>query len=124
MIIIEKVLHMTTNSFLLSYDLTAERLSWIAESLKYFYVNIHPDAFRHPSREKNPIFCFFITGDALYSLNEEETLQIWDVILSLPSVWLICDRRELDLRGLSLSSLMMKFPEQVFDQKETDQPDS
>jgi len=115
---------MTSNTFLFSDPLTAERLSWIAESLKNFFVNLHPDALRHPSRERNPIFSFFITGDALYSLHGEETLQIWDIILSLPSVWLICDRRELDLRGLSLSSLMMKFPEQIFDQKETDLPDS
>lgn len=115
---------MTSNSFLLSNALTAERLSWIAESLKYFYVNIHPDALRHPSQNKNPKFCFFITSDALYSIHEEETLQIWDLILSLPSVYLTCDSRELDLRGLSVSSLMMKFPGQVFNQKETDQPDS
>jgi tRNA 2-thiouridine synthesizing protein C len=114
---------MTSNTFLFSDPLTAERLSWIAESLKYFFVSFHPDALRHPSREKNPLFNFFITGDALYSLHEEETLQIWDIILSLPSVWLICDRRELDLRGLSVSSLMMKFPKQVFDQKDADQPD-
>lgn len=115
---------MTSNSFLLSYALTAERLSWIAESLKYFYVNIHPDALRHPSHDKNPKFIFFITGDALYSLHEEETLQIWDHILSLPSVCLVCDPRELDLRGLSISPLMMKFPGLIFDRKETDQPDS
>ncbi|MDD5188379.1 MAG: DsrE family protein [Methanoregula sp.] len=115
---------MTSIWFLLSSALTAERLSWIAESLKYFYINIHPDALRHPSRDKNTKFRFFITGDALYSLHEEETLQIWDLILSLPSVCLICDRRELDLRGLSVSSLIMKFPGLVFDQKETDQPDS
>ncbi|MDD5025733.1 MAG: hypothetical protein PHN79_11615, partial [Methanoregula sp.] len=31
---------------------TAEPLSWIAESLKYFCINIHPDALRHPSRDK------------------------------------------------------------------------
>ena len=115
---------MTSNSFLLSRALTAERLSWIAESLKYFFISLHPDALRHPSREKNPLFNFFITGDALYSLHEEESLQIWDIILSLPSVRLICNRKELDLRGLSASSLMIKFPEQVFAKIETDQPDS
>jgi len=115
---------MTSNTFLFSDPLTAERLSWIAESLKYFFINLHPDALRHPSREKNPLFNFFITGDALYSLHEEETLQIWDIILSLPSVWLICNRSELDLRGLSISSLIMKFPEQIFAQHKTDQPDS
>jgi len=122
-IIIEDFLPMTSNMFLFSDPLTAERLSWIAESMKHFFVNLHPDALRHPSREKNPLFNFFITGDALYSLHEEETLRIWDIILSLPSVCLICDPKELYLRGLSVSSLTMKFPEQVFDKKETNQPD-
>jgi len=115
---------MTSNTFLFSEPVTAERLSWIAESMKFFFVSLHPDALRHPSHERNPMFILFITGDALYSLHEAETLQMWDIILSLPSVWLICDRRELDLRGLSVSSLTMKFPGQIYDQKETDGSDS
>jgi tRNA 2-thiouridine synthesizing protein C len=105
--------------FLFSEFLAAERLSWIAESLKCFFVNLHPDALRHPSREESPFFVFFLTGDALYSLHEEETLRIWDIILSLPSVWMVCDRTELDLRGLSVSSLKIKFPGQVYDQDKT-----
>lgn len=112
---------MTSNTFLFSTSLSAERLSWIAESLKNFFVSLHPDALRHPIREKEPSFCFFLTGDALYSLHEEETMQIWDVILALPSVWLVCDRREMGLRGLSVTSLKMKFPDQIFDQ--SNEPD-
>ena len=115
---------MMSHIFLFSTTLTAERLSWIAESLKNYFVSLHPDALRQPAREENPLFAFFITGDALYSLHEEETRQIWDVVLSLPSVWLICDRRELDLRGLSVSPLKMKFPELIMDEKETDRPGS
>ncbi len=107
---------MASNSFLFGETMTAERLSWLAESLKYFFVNLHPDALRHPSRDKNPFFVFFLTGDAVYSLHDEETLPLWDIILSLPSVHLVCDREELDLRGLSVSSLKMKYPNQVFDQ--------
>jgi tRNA 2-thiouridine synthesizing protein C len=95
---------------------TAERLLYLAESLKYFFVRLHPDALRHPSREKTPFFVFFLTGDALYSLRHEETLPLWDVILSLPSVHLVCDREELDLRGLSVASLKMKYPNQISDQ--------
>ena len=100
-IIIEDFLLMTSNMFLFSHPLSAERLSWIAESLKYFFVSLHPDALRHPSRENKPFFNFFITGDALYSLHEEESLRIWDItpVTPLRSL-LICDRRELDLRGL------------------------
>jgi tRNA 2-thiouridine synthesizing protein C len=107
---------MASNSFLFGEAIAAERLSWLSESLKYFFVNLHPDALRHPSRDKNPFFVFFLTGDAVYSLHDEETLPLWDLILSLPSVWLVCDREELDLRGLSVSSLKMKYPNQVFDQ--------
>jgi len=107
---------MVSNSFLLSEFITAERLSWLAESLKHFFVNLHPDALRHPSRDKNPFFIFFLTGDALYSLHDEETLTIWDIILSLPSVQIVCDREELDLRGLSVTPLKMKYPNQVSDQ--------
>jgi tRNA 2-thiouridine synthesizing protein C len=115
---------MTSNTFLFSETLSAERLSWLAESLKYFFVNLHPDALRHPSREIKPLFTFFITGDALYSLHEEETRNTWDIILSLPSVRLVCERRELDLRGLSVSSLKMKFPEQILDQRGTEETDT
>jgi len=107
---------MASNSFLFGEKLTAERLSWVAESLKNFFVAIHPDALRHPSREKDPFFIFFLTGDSLYSLHDEETLPLWDIILSLPSVRLVCDREELDLRGISLSSLKMKYPNNISDQ--------
>jgi tRNA 2-thiouridine synthesizing protein C len=51
----------------------------------------------------------------LYSLHNPETLQVWGIILSLPSVKIICDRQELDLRGISVESLKMKNPEQVID---------
>jgi tRNA 2-thiouridine synthesizing protein C len=107
---------MASNSFLFGEELTAERLSYLAESIKHFFVTLHPDALRHPSHEKTPIFIFFLTGDALYSLHDEEILPIWDIILSLPSVQIVCDREELDLRGLSVSSLKMKYPNNVSDQ--------
>jgi len=107
---------MASNSFLFSDELTAERLAWLADSLKNFFVTIHPDALRHPSRDKDPFFIFFLTGDSLYSLHDEETLPLWDIILSLPSVKLVCDREELDLRGLSISSLKMKYPNNISDQ--------
>jgi len=107
---------MASNSFLFGEELSAERLSWLAESLKNFFVTIHPDALRNPSRDKDPFFVFFLTGDSLYSLHDEETLPLWDIILSLPSVRLVCDREELDLRGLSISSLKMKYGSNISDQ--------
>jgi tRNA 2-thiouridine synthesizing protein C len=107
---------MTSNAFLFSEPVTAERLSWVADSLKYFFVNLHPDALRHQSKDSLSFSVFFLTGDALYSLHDEETRPLWEIILSLPSVQLVCDREELDLRGLSVESLKMKYPNQIADQ--------
>jgi len=107
---------MIPNPFLLGEVLTAERLSWIAGSLKFYFMNLHPDSLRHRSKKENPSFIFFLTGDALYSLVDRELLLIWEFILSLPMVWIVCDREEMDLRGLSVDSLKMKYPDQIFDQ--------
>ncbi|MDD1718628.1 MAG: DsrE family protein [Methanoregulaceae archaeon] len=107
---------MTPNPFLLGDALTTERLTWIAGSLKFYFVSLHPDALRQAPEGKPPYFIFFLTGDALYSLVDRENLPIWEIILGLPQVWIVCDREELDLRGLSVDSLKMKYPGQIFDQ--------
>lgn len=106
---------MISNPFLLGEVLTAERLSWIAGSLKFYFMNLHPDSLRHRSDKENPSFIFFLTGDALYSLIDRDLVLIWEFILSLPLVWIVCDREEMDLRGLSIDSLKMKYPDQIFD---------
>jgi len=104
---------MTANIFLLSIPVTLERLSWIEECLKFFFVQLYPETLMHQSKAEGPVFTFLLTGDALYSIDDPETQQIWNVILSLSAVRLICDRQELDLRGLSAGHLKMKFPDQV-----------
>ncbi len=106
---------MTSHFFLLGASLTRERLSWIEESLKFFFVKLYPETLRHHAKPKDNVFTFLITGDALYSLHEPETQQVWEIILSLPSVRIICDRQELDLRGISVERLKMKYPDQVID---------
>ena len=60
---------------------------------------------------KSPVFTFFLTGDALTSLENPEIRQIWSVILSFSAVRIICDRQELDLRGVSVEQLAMKNPD-------------
>lgn len=105
-----------SHAFILGDPLPVERLSWLAGCLKYSYLVQYPDALRHSGLEESPIFILFITGDALYSLTEKDTRSIWDIILSLPRVWLVCDREELDIRGLSVKALKMKYPDQIFDQ--------
>lgn len=106
---------MTSHFFLLGTSITRERLSWIEESLKFFFVKLYPETLRHHAKPKDNVFTFLITGDALYSLHEPETQQVWEIILLLPSVKIICDRQELDLRGISVERLKMKYPEQVID---------
>jgi tRNA 2-thiouridine synthesizing protein C len=107
---------MTTHFFLLSGPLSVERLSWIEESLKFFFVQLYPETLMHRALAGSPVFSFLITGDALYSLEEPETQQVWSVILSLTAVRMICDRNELELRGISVGQLKMKYPDQVIDQ--------
>jgi tRNA 2-thiouridine synthesizing protein C len=106
---------MTTHFFLLEEMVTRERLTWIEEVLKFYFLKLYPETLLHQMKPKDVAFTFLITGDALYSLNEEDTLPIWDIVLSLPSVKIICDRKELDLRGISVERLRMKNPEMVID---------
>ena len=106
---------MTSHFFLLGTPLTQERLSWIDESLKFFFVKLYPETLRHHGKLKEYVFSFLITGDALYSLQEPETQMVWEKILLLPSVRIICDRQELDLRGISVERLKMKYPDQIID---------
>jgi tRNA 2-thiouridine synthesizing protein C len=106
---------MKPHFFLLSSPVPLERLSWIEESLKFFFVQLFPETLIHSKATETPVFTFFLTGDALYSLENPETLQVWNIILSFPPVRIFCDRQELDLRGITLGPLRMKFPDQVID---------
>jgi tRNA 2-thiouridine synthesizing protein C len=107
---------MTSHFFLLSGPVTSERLSWFEESLKFYFIQIYPESLMYRATTKSPAFTFFLTGDALASLENPETQQIWSVILSLPTVRIICDRKELDLRGISIEQIRMKNPSQIIDQ--------
>jgi len=104
---------MTSHFFLLSGKLSIERLSWIEECIKFFFVNLYPESLMHRTPAASPAITFLLTGDALYSLEESDTQEIWSVVLSLSGIRIICDRQELDLRGVSIDRLKMKYPEQV-----------
>ncbi|MEI7856484.1 MAG: DsrE family protein [Methanomicrobiales archaeon] len=106
---------MHAHFFLLSSSVPVERLSWIEESLKFFFVQLYPETLMHRKTAECPVFSFFLTGDALYSLEDPETLQVWNIILSFSQVRIVCDRQELDLRGISIGPLRMKYPDQVID---------
>ena len=106
---------MNAHFFLLSSSLPVERLSWIEESLKFFFVQLFPETLVLRKTAGSPVFTFFLTGDALYSLEDPETLQVWNIILSFIPVRIVCDRQELDLRGIGIGPLRMKYPDQVID---------
>jgi tRNA 2-thiouridine synthesizing protein C len=108
---------MTSHFFLFGGPLSVERLSWIEESLKFFFVKLNPENLLHHTKApRDAVFLFLLTGDALYSLQNPQTLPVWEIILSMPSVKIICDLKELELRGISIGRLKMKNPEQVIDQ--------
>jgi tRNA 2-thiouridine synthesizing protein C len=106
---------MTSHFFLLGDRISQERLTWIEEVLKFYFLKLYPENLLHHTKPTEVVFTFLITSDALYGLNEEDTLPMWEIILSLPSVKIVCDRQELDLRGISIERLKMKNPEQVID---------
>jgi tRNA 2-thiouridine synthesizing protein C len=106
---------MLENTFLLSTPVSLERISWIEECLKFFFVQLYPETLMHRKTSESPVFSFFLTGDALYSLEDPATLQVWNIILSFTPVRIVCDRQELELRGIAIGPLRMKYPDQVID---------
>ncbi len=106
---------MNPHFFLLSGLISQERLSLIEECLKFYFVKLNPENLLHHNKPTEEIFTFFLTGEALYSLHEPGTARIWEILLALPSVRIICDRKELALRGISIEGLKMKYPDQMID---------
>jgi len=104
---------MTANVFLFSTVLTQERLSWIDQALKY-YTQPRKSADSPVASEQGvPGISIFLTGDALYSLNEAESRHIWASLLSMPGVRIVCNGDALAHRGISLDPLVERFPDQV-----------
>jgi tRNA 2-thiouridine synthesizing protein C len=54
-----------------------------------------------------------LTGDALYSLQRPESIELWESLFSLPSIKIVCDQEELALRGITVERLKMKNPDLV-----------
>jgi len=106
---------MNPHFFLLGGSLSQERLAWIEECLKFYFVRLKPEDLLHHTKSHEGVFTFLLTGDALYSLHEPDKARTWEIILALPSVQIICDRQELALRGISVEGLKMKHPDQVLD---------
>ena len=106
---------MISHFFLFSETLTTERLSWLEESLKFYFIQIYPESLMYRGTDKGPAFTFFLTGDALSSLENPESQKVWSVILTLTAVGIVCDQQELDLRGINLDQVKMRNPGQIVD---------
>jgi len=104
---------MTRQVLFFSTILTQERLSWIDQALKQY---IHQGKRAGPPVTpipEVPGVTIFLTGDALYSLNDAESRDIWASLLSVPAIRLVCNSDALDHRGISLDPLEERFPEQI-----------
>ena len=106
---------MNPHFFLLSGPVSKERLTWIGDCLRFYYVKLNPENFLHHTKSDEGLFTFLLTGDALYSLHDPATVRLWENLLALPSVQIICDRQELSLRGISIEGIKRKLPDQVID---------
>ena len=56
---------MTANIFLLSTPVTLERLSWIEECLKFFFIQLYPETLIHQPKGERPAFTFLVTDPSL-----------------------------------------------------------
>jgi len=104
---------MTAHFFLLRDSLSQERIGWIDELLKFYFLKLNPQSFRHTTHYREAAFTFYLTGDALYSLQNPETAGLWESLFSLPSIKIVCDQEELALRGITVERLKMKNPDLV-----------
>ena len=104
---------MSTQFFLLNDTLKPERLGWIEDLLKFYFLKVNPQSFLHATHDRESAFLFFLTGDALYSLQNPETVEIWERFCSLPSIKIVCDQHELSLRGINVEHLKVKNPEVI-----------
>lgn len=104
---------MNGNIFFTSEAFTKERLSWLREVMKYYTVKIYPESLHYRPRTRTPPFTFFLLGDACYSLIDRQHHPFLETLFALPSLRFVFDPRALNLRGISLKPLKMRFPEQI-----------
>jgi tRNA 2-thiouridine synthesizing protein C len=104
---------MSSNIFFTSERLTPERLSWLAELVKFYSIKIHPESLYHKSRIQPPPFTFYLLGDACYAFIDRQHRYLWEDMFKLPAFRCVFDSRELTLRGIHIEPFKMRFPGQV-----------
>ncbi|MDD1716341.1 MAG: sulfur oxidase, partial [Methanolinea sp.] len=99
--------------FLTTESLSPERLTWLAELMKYYSTRLYPESLRHHPRTPIPCLNFFLSGDAVYSLIDRRCSRFWEVLFTLPPFRCIFDTRELMLRGISIEPQKVRSPDQI-----------
>lgn len=101
------------NAFLTSERLTAERLQWLIELLKYYSTRLYPESFHHNPRTPTPPFTFFLLGDACYSLIDRQHHHLWEILFRLPCFRCGFDPMDLRLRKISIEPFRVRYPDQI-----------
>ncbi len=104
---------MKGNMFFTMDDLTPERLSWLAELLKFYCARLHPESLQHHPILPTPPFSFFVSGDAAYSIIDRQCAPFWEILFRLPPFHCVFDMTALRIRGISVEPVRMKNPDQV-----------
>ncbi len=99
--------------FLTTESLSPERLTWLAELMKYYSTRLYPESLRHHPRTPIPCFNLFLSGDAVYSLIDRRCSRFWEILFTLPPFRCIFDTRELNLRGISIEPHKVRSPDQI-----------
>lgn len=99
--------------FLTMESLSGERLTWLAEVMKYYSTRLYPESLRHHPRTPIPSFNFFLSGDAVYSLIDHRCVSFWEVLFRLPPFRCVFDTQELMLRGISIEPQKVRSPDQI-----------
>jgi len=113
---------MTAYVLFFSTALSQERLSWIDLALKHSFQDKGGGPAGAPAPAKPDVFVY-LTGDALYSLNDTESRLIWASILSLSTIRLVCNTDALEHRGLSLDPLTEYVPNRADGQPAAEKKD-
>ncbi|OPX69587.1 MAG: DsrE/DsrF-like family protein [Methanoregulaceae archaeon PtaB.Bin009] len=104
---------MDGNIFFTSEPLTAERLSWLVELLKYYTTRLFPESLHHHPRTPTPPFTFFLLGDACNILIGREHQRSLEIFFRLPCFRCIFDQGDLHVRRISIEPFRIRYPGQV-----------
>ncbi|MHA1248637.1 MAG: hypothetical protein ACTSRP_01465 [Candidatus Helarchaeota archaeon] len=90
---------MKTIFFLFTEKISLERLGWIINCL-------NNEDIQDSSQYK---YIFYVSGDALYSLQDKRYFEFWVKILNSENIKIVIDSWELSLLGINIQEMKTKF---------------